>query len=269
MSRAEEYYSNFGRWSIEEYVAEYVLKNPLEMGRFNAILENIPHNVSTLLDIGCGPGVFLHRLEEQRGIKGIGIEITDRKIKYAQDILSVNVLKGNARHLPFRAEAFEVVTALELIEHLPYDVYEETVEEIQRVSKKWIIISVPYCENRAYVTCPYCGAKFNPNYHLRSFDEERVKKIFSDFKMVKLEKAGVSFQLPQFFEKISGRLLKQTFPEFAVCPACGYRNPVEGDIALQKTTPSLTMQLLRRGSICLKKRKRYSHLIVFYERRIG
>jgi SAM-dependent methyltransferase len=266
MSRAEEYYSNFGKWNIEEYVAEYVLNNPQEMERFNAILENIPRNVSTLLDIGCGPGVFLHLLHKQTGIKGIGIEITDSKIRYAQENLNVNVLKGGASHLPFKGEAFDIVTALELIEHLPYKIYEGTLEEVQRVAKKWIIISVPYREERRYVTCPYCGTKFNPNYHLRSFDEKKLQGLFPSFEMLKLRKMVLYSQSPHLLKKVLALFYEQPFPEFAVCPACGFRKDACTTTGSTKTLPIFLSKFLRPISFLLPKRKQYRWMIAVYSR---
>lgn len=265
MSGAKEYYSNFGRWNIEEYIAEHILNNPQEMNRFGTIFENLPSHVSTLLDIGCGPGVFLHLLHKQTGIKGIGIEITDIKIRYAQAKLNVNVLKGNAGHLPFKDETFDVVTALELIEHLPYKIYEGALEEVQRVAKKWIIISVPHCEEIQYIPCPYCGTRFNSSYHLRSFDEKKMKILFPSFGMVKLKKIVLYSQPLFLFKKIFASFRPPLFPEFAICPTCGFKRE-NGPTANTKMLPTVLNKYFRPISFLMLERKRYRWYVAVYRR---
>ncbi|MGQ9645226.1 MAG: class I SAM-dependent methyltransferase [Thermodesulfobacteriota bacterium] len=267
MSRAEEYYSNFGKWNIEDYVTNHILNNSEEIQRFNAVVEEIPEDGYTLLDIGCGPGVFLHLLHKQTGIKGIGIEITDIKIRYAQESLSVTVLKGGASHLPFKDGSFDIVTALELMEHLPYEVYEKALEEVQRVARKWIIISVPYREERRYVPCPYCGTKFQANYHLRSFDESRLQRLFPRFEILKLKKMLAYSQSPQLFKKVFHLFFEEPYPEFAVCPACGFRRDPLGGIGSKKRRFEWARGFSRLMWALCPKKKQYRWIIALYARK--
>jgi SAM-dependent methyltransferase len=270
MNRAQEYFANFGEWTIDEYVTKYILSNPSEMERLTAILKIIPEHVSTLLDVGCGPGIFLHLLDRESRIKGIGVEITESKIRYAKETLNVQAIKGDVSCLSFGDQSFDMVTALEVIEHLPYETYEKALEEIQRVAKKWIIISVPYREEKVFIPCPYCGAQFNSSYHMRSFDEKKLKNLLPDFNIAKLERMGSSFHFSKFFRKLASILFKPPFPEFAVCPACGYRNTGYEDVPLRFPRASYLTKILRSGSIFLKWSKRYHYFIASYERaRIG
>ena len=61
--------------------------------------------------------------------------------------------------------------ANEILEHLPWGVYEKTLVELARVAKETILITTPYQEKRQFVTCPKCHCSFSPFYHIRSFSD--------------------------------------------------------------------------------------------------
>lgn len=222
MSRDEEYYANFGAQTVDEYVEMGILNSPTEMQRFAATLAIIPKDTVTLLDVGCGPGVFLHLLRDKLGIEGVGIEITEAKVEYARRVLKVDVRLGRADQLPFPDMSFDTVTALEVIEHLPYKAYETALEEFERVAKKWIVVSVPYQEKRTFTRCPYCATRFNGNYHIRSFDEGKLANLFPNFRLVTLAKYGEYVRLYNPFRSLVAWLRPPAFPTYAVCPACGF-----------------------------------------------
>ena len=53
MSFEKEYYENPVLWDIKRY-----FENQAELERFNKIISTIPSDVKSLLDVGCGNGVF-------------------------------------------------------------------------------------------------------------------------------------------------------------------------------------------------------------------
>jgi len=224
MNNSDRWYSDFGEYSIDEWVRERILNNPDELYRFQKIIDLIPEDAKTILDIGCGPGVFLHLLKKNRNIKELGIEISDNKIAYANNVLQVKVQKGDAAELPFPDKAFDVVTALEVLEHLPCGTYERALTEMARVANTTIIISVPYNETRFFMTCPYCGTKFNPSYHLRSFNEIKLNDIFHGFKLAQVIKAGKTLVPKSPLSTLITKILLRNYEatEF-VCPACGFK----------------------------------------------
>ena len=94
-----------------------------------------------VLDIGCGDGLLLSALA-QKGVSAFGIDISEEGVKKCREKgLDVSVVDITTENLPFQDGTFDTVVMLDVLEH----VYEPEVllEEAVRVSKKYIIISVP------------------------------------------------------------------------------------------------------------------------------
>lgn len=89
--------------------------------KFDYLRRMMPENYSNHLDIGCGPGTFIGTLPAER--RSLGIDIATSQIQYAQAHYGTeyhafareNVLE----EMPFEEGSFDVVTIVELIEHLP------------------------------------------------------------------------------------------------------------------------------------------------------
>lgn len=222
MSYNEHYYANFADLTAEEYANKYIRSNEQEMRRIYQMIDFLPTDVTSVLDVGAGFGILLEELETRRGIKGIGIEITDAKIEYAQK-RGIDMRKGDAAKLDFPDDSFDVVVACEVLEHLPFGVFERALTEFVRVSRKYIVISVPFKENRVFIKCPYCGASVNPNYHMREFDESSLSDLFSNARLERTMLIGRIVTVP-LQRWLGSRRKHITWPPFLVCPCCGYKN---------------------------------------------
>jgi len=51
---------------------------------------------------------------------------------------------ADIRKLPFEENAFEVVIACEILEHIPWNDVDQALKELHRVTQKYVIISIPY-----------------------------------------------------------------------------------------------------------------------------
>jgi len=94
---------------------------------------------SSILDVGCSHGHFLASLKD--GIEPkVSVDIVRVPLKDANEKF-LNVVLADAHFLPFKDKAFELVTALEVLEHLiaPSD----ALREWMRVSSEGLIISSP------------------------------------------------------------------------------------------------------------------------------
>lgn len=94
----------------------------------------------TVLDLGSGDGLFLSLLKE-KGIKGNGLDISEEGISKTRDRgIEATVFDFNNK-IPFPDNTFDTVSILDLLEHLYTP--ENLLREATRVSKKYVVISVP------------------------------------------------------------------------------------------------------------------------------
>lgn len=220
MNHAQDYYANFGNLSVEEYVDKYLRSSYQQMYRIRRTVDFFPTDISSVLDVGAGFGILLETLESRRGIRGVGIEITDEKIEYARK-RGIDMRKGDASKLDFPDKSFDLVVSCEVLEHLPFGVFEASLSEFIRVSRKYVVISVPFEENRVFIRCPYCGSSINPDYHLRDFNIRTMTNLFPNARLTKTMTIGQIKTIP--FHKWLNRHKSITWPPFLVCPCCGYR----------------------------------------------
>lgn len=184
----------------------------------------IPGDTQSLADVGCGNGVFINYLSDN--YKSLDLTAVDRS-ETALKYVHTNKVRADIASLPFEDRSFDCVTCLEVIEHLPIPVYKRALQELTRVAKKNIIISVPFEEKleNSYTQCPSCKTIFNKEIHLRSFKEDDIKRLLNDFhfECVALEKLNpvVSYKWHDFYRKL---FYPEQFTSWSspICPLCGY-----------------------------------------------
>jgi ubiquinone/menaquinone biosynthesis C-methylase UbiE len=90
-------------------------------------------NPVSLLDAGCGEGEILRRGVVPRNTR---LVLLDRNPDSAAHLI------GSVDALPFASRSFDVVTCLEVLEHLPDP--GRAVGELLRVARRAVVVSVPY-----------------------------------------------------------------------------------------------------------------------------
>lgn len=86
-----------------------------------------------VLEIGVGSGLVHWYLEN------CGLDITTLDITLQ---LQPQVC-GDVTRIPFRDNAFDLVAAFEILEHIPYEKTLIALSELQRVTRQHVVISVP------------------------------------------------------------------------------------------------------------------------------
>ena len=99
----------------------------------------------SLLDVGCGEGVLVHRWAARLGEgRVVGMDLEEESIQagWAErqaPNLEYRLLEG--ARLPFDADEFDVACAIEVLEHVPDP--ELTVTEMARCARRHLLVSVP------------------------------------------------------------------------------------------------------------------------------
>lgn len=88
-------------------------------------------NELRILDVGCGTGANLEMLKQYGEAEGV--DVSDDALEFCRK-KGLKVHKGLAEELPFEDESFDLVTALDVVEHLDDDV--AGLKEMHRILKK-------------------------------------------------------------------------------------------------------------------------------------
>lgn len=206
-------------------------------------LAMIPSDVSSTLDVGCGDGTLLHSMDS--GLLGVGVDIS-----YA----ALSLVKGGHRvlasseSLPFRESEFDLVMSTEVLEHLPPAVFEASCSELQRVAKRYVLISVPFHEDLAkkQARCPRCSHTYHIHMHLRSFDLSNLESIFPSYRLRKYRFSGpLERMFPSWLLKIRRQYGRRwEWDKISLCPQCGYRNTQPPRRSVISVTSSLVASLI-------------------------
>ena len=121
-----------------------------------------PLKANSILDVGCGEGFTLKKLEEKKlGKKNVGIDYSDDAIKIGKKIYPELALhKGDVYDIQYKDNSFDLSLCTEVLEHLEDPV--KAVMEIKRVTAKYLIFSVP---NEPF----FIGANFIRGKYLKNF----------------------------------------------------------------------------------------------------
>ena len=216
----KEYYESERFWEGEAIQDENNLR------RMKITTGLIPDDVHSLADIGCGNGVFVNQLIKERPTLDImAIDRSETALKFVR----TNKKNGDIIDIPLSDRSYDCVTCMEVIEHLPITVYQKALSELARVSKKYIIISVPYAEilEENHTQCPACKTIFNADLHLRSFSDDTMKGLMGayGFNCIDIKKAGERIRYRGHYQ-FRKTFYPSQFRQWRspICPICGFES---------------------------------------------
>lgn len=116
-------------------VKEYVVSKIDEIQKVISI-----NKEDTLLDVGCGNGFFSYYFDKICDTTGID---------YSEKMIELNPIKNkyimDANNLKFKDNSFDIVFCHAFLHHL--DIIDKAIEEMIRVSRKYVIILEPNRNN--------------------------------------------------------------------------------------------------------------------------
>lgn len=143
------------------------------------ILDIIPRECTTIVDVGCGDGAITNVLAEKYEV--VGIDSSKVALKFLSQ--SASPIMASADYLPLQKQSADLILSSELLEHLPDKAFLKAISEIKRTSKKYVLISVQNKEKlrRRYTKCNSCGFEFHIYGHLRSFNLSKLVGYFDGY----------------------------------------------------------------------------------------
>lgn len=114
---------------------------------FGKMLRNL--DIKKILEIGCNRGYNLKAIKEsrKREVDVSGIEPNTNALKIARSSSTeIDFVEGNAYNIPFENKSFELCLTSGVLIHIPPEKINKAIDEIYRVSKKYILSIEYYSE---------------------------------------------------------------------------------------------------------------------------
>ncbi len=121
---------------VERGYYDFLKYNDLERwgSYWHQLEETLAFKPKSVLEVGAGTGVIGPVLQRE----GIHYETLDIAADLKPDFV------GSVDVMPVKDLSYDVVCAFEILEHLPFEKFEQSVKEIHRVAKVGAVISLPH-----------------------------------------------------------------------------------------------------------------------------
>jgi len=127
---------------------KYGSTNPLEQRMMRNFLGSLDRMLDGLaprriLEIGVGEGEVMRRVRERfPGVPLVGLDLPDQALADHWRNEQLPCMFGDATRLPFADDAFDLVLAIEVLEHVPGPT--AALDELARVCRGHLVASVPF-----------------------------------------------------------------------------------------------------------------------------
>jgi SAM-dependent methyltransferase len=188
-----------------------------------------PDSALKILDVGCGTGANLEMLAEF-GEAG-GVDVSDEALSFCRQRGLTNVKQGAAESLPYAADSFDLVTGLDVVEHLDDDL--AGLKEMRRVLRS---------RGRALLFVPafmfLWGVQDDVSNHRRRYTLKELKRVVQEagFEVERATYVNLSFFAPILL----GRLIMRATglrPESENNLTIGFLNGVMGRLLGAESLP--------------------------------
>ena len=181
--------------TYDKYASGNVVERKLMSGFFTALDASLPTRApARVLEVGVGEGEVTGRLARRWPDAGfVGLDLPDQDLASHWADRRFSPLFGDIVRLPFPDDSFDLVLAIEVLEHVPYP--ELALAEIERVARRHVVLSVP----REPI---WCAANMARGKYLRDLGNTPGhinhwrKKAFTDLVARRFEVTGVHSPFP-------------------------------------------------------------------------
>ena len=184
------------KYSFEKYV------HPARwMAYWYQIKEVLALSPQNILEIGIGNKIVCNYLKSQ----GINVTTLDIDKSLDPDVI------GSVTKIPFKDNHFDLVLCAQVLEHLSFEDFERALKELNRVSKKYVVLSLPHFGPMVKLSLKFpfikevkfaiklyfpLSHKFDGQHHWeigkKGYSPSKIKKILK--KYFKLKKDFIPFE---------------------------------------------------------------------------
>jgi SAM-dependent methyltransferase len=143
----------------------------------NTVWRKLDRKAITVLDVGCGKGEAMSFLKKHVGFELVGVDIFSPYLRISKETKSYqDVILADVTHLPFKDSQFDTVICMEVLEHLDKEDGEKLFQELERVTKRQILITTPISK---YEQDPFDENPYQEHRHIWQLRElkERGYKV--------------------------------------------------------------------------------------------
>lgn len=105
----------------------------------------IDKRAESILDVGCGQGMPMQMIKKRMRVrKSVGVDLFEPYIEESKKKgIHDEYLVCDIRKLPYKNRSFDVVLALQVLEHLPKKDAWKVLEKMEKIARKQVIVSTP------------------------------------------------------------------------------------------------------------------------------
>ena len=151
-------------------------------------------NFKTLLDVGCGNGIFLSMVLNKFDVEESGIDISPGMIEKSTELLDdrADLKVGDSEHLPWNDKYFDIVTCSASFHHYPSP--ELVLKEMKRVLRPGGILMIvdPFTSNELLRFVVNIFIKFSKSGDVRIYSQKEMRELLEKcgFTLIKWETKG-------------------------------------------------------------------------------
>lgn len=161
---------HYGDSELQEVALQHVVRSfTIDRIRFIEECTGSCDN-STVIDLGDSNGIFLRSFRKE----GISVNISEKTAKSLKK-KDLDVIRADIQFLPFRDNSIDTILLFETLEHVENPVL--LLNEIGRVCKKNLILSIPFVIKTHINRYSYSDGRPSYQYHIFEFNREDFLNI--------------------------------------------------------------------------------------------
>lgn len=126
-----------------------------------------------VVEIGCGLGPRLFALQHL-GVEAYGLEISKFAVEHS---MAKNVYQGDVRNGVAFPEMPDLVILYDLLEHIDYENIDNVIDIVVKLSKKYILCSIPFLGDPNLERDPTHKIKETKEWWIKKFKKRKCKVL--------------------------------------------------------------------------------------------